>query len=338
MIRNILIFFLVLFQGNAFGQCSEFSNFHYLELDSVLKKYNANLLNDNTLGIHYSKLFFDHNTGGLHVLKTINIVDSFDLQIDTTLLKDLNSNHFGTINPSDFFNEIIEVLSISTEDNFYVFTSTNGCQMIDLLPDFIHENFKGSDILDLTSVLTKNMSSQFHQDTIDFGMGYTTYDSSVMNLDTVFYYDRFKEQSIQISLIPFVEDSSGISLKGKQLAIQKNNNEKLVVEAIYSIVYKQNELLAVYAYRWSPNHSTPAYIITLINEKGEVFRVIDNGNQLSPNPNCFSDLNKDGKLEYIEIDRLNEYVKFMQLENWKELKKHRIALKYLNDGLYLMRG
>lgn len=158
MIRKILLLFLVLFQGNAFGQCTEFSNFHYLELDSVLKKYNANLINDSTLGIHYSKFYFDHNTGGLHILKTINILDSFDLQMDTALLKDLSSNHFGTINPSDFFNEIIEVLSISTEDNFYVFTSTNGCQMIDLLPEFIHENFMGSDILDLTDVLSKNLS------------------------------------------------------------------------------------------------------------------------------------------------------------------------------------
>lgn len=79
--------------------------------------------------------------------------------MDTALLKDLSSNHFGTINPSDFFNEIIEVLSISTEDNFYVFTSTNGCQMIDLLPEFIHKNFMGRDILDLTNALSKNLSS-----------------------------------------------------------------------------------------------------------------------------------------------------------------------------------
>lgn len=159
MIRKILLLFLVFIQANAFGQCTEFSNFHYLELDSVLKKYNANLINDHTIGIHYSKFYFDHNTGGLHILKTINILDSFDLQMDTTLLKDLSSNHFGTINPSDFFNEIIEVLSISTEDEFYVFTSTNGCQMIDLLPEFIHKNFMGSDVLDLTDVLSKNLSS-----------------------------------------------------------------------------------------------------------------------------------------------------------------------------------
>ena len=142
MIRFFLVFILLSYQNITFGQCSEFSNFHYLDLDSLLKKNNANIINDKTFGIHYSKFYFDHKNGDLHILKSINILDSFDLQIDTTLFNDLNSNHFGTINPSDFFNEIIEVLTIiTTENNFYVFSSINGCQMIDLLPDFINQYF-----------------------------------------------------------------------------------------------------------------------------------------------------------------------------------------------------
>lgn len=157
MIRFFLVFILLSYQNITFGQCSEFSNFHYLDLDSLLKKNNANIINDKTFGIHYSKFYFDHKNGDLHILKSINILDSFDLQIDTTLFNDLNSNHFGTINPSDFFNEIIEVLTIiTTENNFYVFSSINGCQMIDLLPDFINQYFIGKDKFELITTLYKN--------------------------------------------------------------------------------------------------------------------------------------------------------------------------------------
>ena len=89
--------------------------------------------------------------------------------------------------------------------------------------------------------------------------------------------------------------------------------------------------------RIAPTNVMTEYVITLHYINGNVFRVIDNGNQLSPNPNCFTINNKDGKLEYIEIVRFKETVNFTELETGKELTKHRISLKYIDEDLYLMK-
>lgn len=157
MYKFLLVIILLLNQIITFGQCSEFNNFHYLELDSLMKKNNVNFITHSKLGIFYSKFYIDRYTGEIHILKSINVVDSFDVQIDTALFNDLNSNYFGTINPCNYFDEIIEVLTISAENQFYVFTSTNGCQMIDLLPDFINQYFIGQSKFELIQTLYKNL-------------------------------------------------------------------------------------------------------------------------------------------------------------------------------------
>ena len=97
MYKFLLVIILLLNQIITFGQCSEFNNFHYLELDSLMKKNNVNFITDSKFGIFYSKFYIDRYTGEIHILKSINVVDSFDVQIDTALFNDLNSNYFALL-------------------------------------------------------------------------------------------------------------------------------------------------------------------------------------------------------------------------------------------------
>lgn len=157
MLRFFVILFLLIKQGSTFGQCTSFSNIDFLNLESRLKN-NINVYGDKTIGINYSKFYFDHKNGNIHIIKTINLKDSFEVRIDTAFFNGITSNNFGTINTINFSNEIIEVLSITTKETTFLFTSTNGCQMIDLLPNFINQNFIGNDKFELIITLIKNLS------------------------------------------------------------------------------------------------------------------------------------------------------------------------------------
>lgn len=159
MIKKIFILFLVLVQGNAFGQCTGLLDSYYLTFENGWKDNRA-IFGEQKVGIHYAKFCFDHRVDQLQMIKTFTLCDTFEVSLDTSRLADLTIHHFGAIDPDNSYNEMIEVLSITTKETTFRFTTINGCQLIDLLPEFINENLIGSDKLNLTSELTKALGSQ----------------------------------------------------------------------------------------------------------------------------------------------------------------------------------
>jgi hypothetical protein len=154
MIKKIFILFLVLVQGHAFGQCTGLLDSYYLTFENGWKDNRA-IFGEQKVGIHYAKFCFDHRVDQIHMIKTFTLSDTFEVSLDTARFADLTSHHFGAIDNDNSFNEMIEVLSITTKETTFRFTTINGCQLIDLLPEFIHEYFIGSDKLNLISELTK---------------------------------------------------------------------------------------------------------------------------------------------------------------------------------------
>jgi hypothetical protein len=154
MIKKIFILFIVLVQGHAFGQCTGLLDSYYLIIENGWKDNRA-IFGEQKIGIHYAKFCFDHYVDQIHMIKTFTLCDTFEVSLDTARFADLTSHHFGAIAPENYANEMIEVLSITTKETTFRFTTIHVCQLIDLLQEFINENFIGSDKKNLSSELIK---------------------------------------------------------------------------------------------------------------------------------------------------------------------------------------